>query len=369
MIFGKYTGSEGAVLLRLKRLLLEQPELLRDNAWIKSNLGEIYVRWSGDGRILFKYLETAAYKGEWNPYERVCRGLVLDTRTGEPVGVPFFKFFNYGQHGHPREGSHILEVQEKMDGSLGICYSFNGEWTIHTNGSFESEQSFVAQEMLKGLNMRYANAGWTLLFEIIYPENRIVVDYGQRRELVLLAVRSNREGEYHTAVELATLAASLGVRVCPSVSVTNLEALTDMLKHQSGVEHEGVITKWSDGSWWKMKGEDYMRLHKAKFSITRNTILDLLVHDRVDEFKATVPDEFHGEFDTILNELRTEAKARFDEVMSAWRGIRGRLCMLADRRSQAALILSETKEHSGYMFKLLDKKDPSVIYKDILSKL
>ena len=64
-----------------------------------------------------------------------------------------------------------FEVYEKMDGSLGISYTVDNEIFIATRGSFVSDQSVKANELL---NTKYAlakskmNSGITYLFEIIY---------------------------------------------------------------------------------------------------------------------------------------------------------------------------------------------------------
>ena len=107
---------------------------------------------------------------------------------------------------HPPTGIPQLpfEVFEKLDGSLGILYWLNNLPYIATRGSFESEQARHATEILHG---RYQHTfssmdtNKTYLFEIIYPENRIVVDYGEMDDLILLTVIDNQTG--HESIEPA----------------------------------------------------------------------------------------------------------------------------------------------------------------------
>jgi hypothetical protein len=62
---------------------------------------------------------------EWTEAMKDCRGLILDD-TGEIVGCPFRKFWNYEQvtDSIPVEP---FTVWEKLDGSLGIICSYAGE--------------------------------------------------------------------------------------------------------------------------------------------------------------------------------------------------------------------------------------------------
>ena len=50
-----------------------------------------------------------------------------------------------------------------------------------------SDQAVEATKMLQNHDLSNLNRDWTLLFEIIYPENKIVCDYGDTRNLFLLA--------------------------------------------------------------------------------------------------------------------------------------------------------------------------------------
>src|SRR6185369_15422771 len=101
---------------------------------------------------------------------------------------PFAKFFNHGQPGAP--GIDLTEpvaVSDKADGSLGILYPDGAGWAVATRGSFASDQARHATALLA---TRYPDftppPGLTVLFEIIYPANRIVLDYQGLDDLVLL---------------------------------------------------------------------------------------------------------------------------------------------------------------------------------------
>ena len=90
-----------------------------------------------------------------------------------------------------------------MDGSLGILVPTPGGYEIATRGSFSSDQ---ARHATKVWRERYAGTevrpGVTYLFEIVYPGNRIVVDYGDLDDLVLLGGVEIRTGRPVAAADL-----------------------------------------------------------------------------------------------------------------------------------------------------------------------
>ena len=133
----------------------------------------------------------------------------------------------------------------KMDGSLGILYWLNDRPFIATRGSFTSEQSQHATEVLYS---RYQHAfdkldrGAHDLFEIIYPQNRIVVDYGSMDDLVLLTVIDNETG--NERIE------DIGFPI-----VKKFDGINDLqeLKALEENNKEGFVVRFKDGFRVKMK--------------------------------------------------------------------------------------------------------------------
>ena len=124
---------------------------------------------------IFNYSKFCQFKSEWNEITLQCRGLIMD-HDYNIVAKPFSKFFNLEEEKNiPNEP---YTIYEKLDGSLGILFFYDG-WHMATRGSFISEQSVRAKKILE---QKYShlidslNRDWTYLFEIIYPENRIVLD-------------------------------------------------------------------------------------------------------------------------------------------------------------------------------------------------
>jgi len=149
---------------------------------------------------IYNYTNKTQYDWHWDGVTNKCRGLILDD-NGCLVAKGFDKFFTYDQiinmgNEHTIPTDEHFDIYEKVDGSLGIMYFWDDVNYIATRGSFESDMAYEATKMIRDrYNHIVFYPEYTYMFEIIYPENRIVVDYGDVRKLVLLAVYDNNTGE------------------------------------------------------------------------------------------------------------------------------------------------------------------------------
>ena len=147
---------------------------------------------------IWNYTINVQYNNLWDLHPLIpqCRGLVTDDNTGEIVARPFKKFFNIEEQKH--KATKDFTVYEKLDGSLIIMFFYEGQWRVASRGSFISDQAEKAIEILyESINEVLANPldeDYTFMFEVIYPENRIVVDYGNSERLVMLGAIRTSDG-------------------------------------------------------------------------------------------------------------------------------------------------------------------------------
>jgi RNA ligase len=145
--------------------------------------------------------------------------------------------------------------------------------------------------MLDRLKMDKAPHNLTYLFEIIYPENRIVVDYGDQEKLVLLGaieVGSGTEISRHT---LEYFASEIGSDIAKSYDgIKDYSVLKDMVKDNE----EGFIVRFFNGDRMKVKGHEYLRLHKIMTNISTTSVWEVLSNGgNFDDMIKDVPDEFY----------------------------------------------------------------------------
>jgi RNA ligase len=179
-----------------------------------------------------------------------------------------------------------------MDGSLGILFFYEGKWVVATRGSFTSNQAVKAREMLDTkYNLESIPKGYATLFEIIYPENRIVVDYGGEEKLVVLGMTSRASGkelDYESVVNMHSVS---GIPVVKRYdSIKDYSTLKGMVENNA----EGFVVKFSNGDRMKIKGEEYLRLHKIMTNVSTTGVWEYLSNGGdVNDFLKDVPDEFY----------------------------------------------------------------------------
>lgn len=246
---------------------------------------------------IYNYSRECQFSEAWDDITLNMRGTVLD-REGNIVARTFPKFFNMEEHKSEEIPNEPFSVFEKMDGSLGILFHYGGEWHLATRGSFASDQAIKGREILEKYEYKGLITDCTYLFEIIYDENRIVVDYDYE-DLVLLAIIDNNDGyEYdiHSAeahmmgLRFSDILDTMGFKL-----VKKYDGVDDYKKLKSIIESnsEGFVIKFKSGFRMKIKGEEYVRLHRLLTNFSNVDIWELLKDGRdLDEFLDRVPDEF-----------------------------------------------------------------------------
>lgn len=266
-----------------------------DDGWVRFQVNE-------DNTLsIFNYTEVAQYKRYWNNVTLNCRGLILDNYMNI-VARPWKKFFNYGERPLLFSTDDPVEVTDKKDGSLGILYRhpMTGDWKIATRGSFLSEQAIHATKVWndKYSHVTVPDEGLTCLFEIVYPENRIVLDYGEMDDLVLLGSVQNKYGWYYGPNETAGMIGWTG----PVTEVFEYRTTNDAFKDYRP-NAEGLVIR-AGSEMVKLKQDDYVTLHKLVTGLNERAVWERLKSGETrDSICASLPDEFHGFVDNVANDL------------------------------------------------------------------
>jgi RNA ligase len=257
---------------------------------------------------IWNYSPKVQYEKLWDDITMQCRGLVTNSK-GEIVARPFKKFFNYEEHKPEDLPNEFFEVYEKMDGSLGILFNYENEWILATRGSFTSPQSIKGKEILdKKYDVTPLRKDNTYLFEIIYPENRIVVDYGAEEKLVVLGAIHTETGDEVSDSALSTMT-GLGFEVV-TIYKTWGEGY-DLLKEEISKDKEGYVIRFKNGFRMKIKGDEYVRLHRILTNVSNRDIWEYLKHNKsFDELLEKVPDEFNDWVKETVSDLQN----KFDTI-------------------------------------------------------
>lgn len=229
---------------------------------------------------IYNYTPGAVYDiqpANWDETLSWCRGLVINRESGGIAARGFKKFWNIEQvadnlpPGEP-------QFYEKVDGSLIIAFLHDGQLVMASRGSFQSDQVHEARRIAStypGL-ADLMRPGYSYLFEVVYPENRIVVDYGEARDLIALAVISTEDGkddprEWHLFTSVYP-----GPTVAKYPLMDLRKAGVDNENGEGGEDSEGYVLIWPNGFRAKFKFENYKRLHRLLTGLTARDIWRML---------------------------------------------------------------------------------------------
>ncbi len=283
--------------------------------------GLLSTRPHQSGKLLIhNYTPQCQFARAWNPITLMCRGLVTDL-DGNVIARPFPKFFNHDEHERfigPLDWSQGFAATKKMDGSLGVLYPSGCEWAIATRGSFDSGQAKTATAIFRerGYGKAEYREGHTYLFEIIYPENRIVVDYGELRDLVLLEVLDTETGKGLPLDEIRYEAELIG---CPVADPVEASAESLLAREGAPTNEEGYVVRFADGTRVKIKFAEYVRLHKLLTGLNARLIWEHL-RNGFDwkQLVEHVPDEFHDWVREIVADIEGKFLAEMQRMQSVY---------------------------------------------------
>jgi len=195
------------------------------------------------------------------------------------------------------------------------------------------------------------NPNMTYLFELIAPWNRIVCDYGEREELILLGARSENFEASHD--ELSELAKMLGCNVTRKFNFEDYKEIQKL----NWENQEGFIVRFSNGDRCKIKFADYVKLHRVLTNCSSYDIWEnLMTFNKLpEEFLNDVPDEFYQWVKGVESALRKAYEFQLHLHMATVSTILryGGL----DRKTIAERVMATTGVNRGVLFGLIDGKD------------
>jgi RNA ligase len=356
--------------------------ILLNNLYKEVERDNVTVMSDGDLSI-FKYTQACHIQGRWNAINRQARGLIMRA-DGTVVARPFAKFFNLGEVSETRlealPWNESVEVYEKVDGSCGIGYiksvttdNFPGgtslQWYLATPGSLQSEQAIEGTRILNRVAIQYdANhplgcsmrpvyqlehlpQDCTPVFEIVYPGNRIVVDYKGENFLSLLAIFELNGVEWHPR-RVDRIAEACGFK---RPRRYDLDIRQEVHFEENS---EGYVVRFESGLRVKIKSPNYLRIHRLLNYLSPKGVIELIRGREYGSTLLSLPPHIVRDFDDI----RAAAQTKFDEIMIyAAERLREMLSVVGEngsRKEKALWIQANVRnEVTGVVFGMLDDKD------------
>lgn len=320
---------------------------------------------------IYNYSRECQYKSIWDEITLNMRGTILDNE-GNVVALAFPKFFNYEEvvDKIPVKSDYVY-VQDKMDGSLGILFWYEGEWHLATKGSFTSDQSKRGMKIIKSkYHLDSFQTHVTYLLEIIYPENMIVVDYGKKDKVVFIGATSEgKELHWTTAYSLFKYS---GIKDSDIVKTEQYfsfgKDLYNDLKKLNTLNSEGFVLRFQPDTFrMKIKFEEYVRLHRLLTNFSNVDIWEYLKDGKdVNILLEKVPDEFDAWVKKCIATLNSEYNKIKKNVYKIKESIDS---VVYTRKEIADILMKEESIYRSIIFNMLDNKDYSkIIWKHIRPK-
>jgi hypothetical protein len=330
------------------------------------------------------YLITPEADAKWNKNNLFYRSLILDKESNVLSGS-WPKFFNYGEkpdcYPNPEYYSD-WKCEEKKDGSLVICDYVNEQFSMRTRGtvSYATQKNaedfeLLPQQYPEVVEFLKENNNITLLFEIISPNNVIVIRPG-KVEFYLLGAIDKNDMSVVSSPDLLEIWRKIGSMPVPQtynfLDTNDLSKISETIKYWKG--EEGIVISYNNGqNRIKLKTLWYLLCHRVKsqLSSTKN-LIDFYIEKEMpshEEFYEIIETEFDYEIALQLKEelekiceAGEKSKKYIDHVLEVVHDIR----KVETRKEQALMIKRNFKENSSFVFSVLDGK---IITKEQWTKL
>ena len=305
---------------------------------------------------IYKYSQECVFSRAWDEITLNMRGIVLD-KDGNVIANCMPKFFNFEE----LESLGIslpnlsYKVYDKADGSLIEVFRYNGDLVVSSAGSFSSAQAVVAEKLL---NEKYVNLlnkigdKYTYIFELIFPLNKIVLNYGDEERLILLAIRNTETGADASADALEFMKQS-GFDVIEEIKMS-LDELKNEIQRADFINKEGFVVVFDNGFRVKMKYAEYFRLHKIVCNVNEKFIWEFVskgkpinldnIPDETFQFIKDTEKSLHAAFDLKWKEI---GQIYLDIMKQDEKGF-------LSKKEFALIVVPKYKKFSGVLFKLFE---------------
>jgi hypothetical protein len=316
-------------------------------------------------------------------HQLFAKGIVYCREPFELVSLPLVKIYNLGERdvsaadlaGMSHGAGARLQFLRKFDGTMIQRFQFDGRVYFTTRGMIEGGPAIGLQDEdapertrqfdFLGTARRLAGSryqvlcehrrefeGLTLIFEFIHPETRIITNYNNRQDLILLACFDRAKWRYFTYSEVTELARQFGLTVVDELIPTGQtlgEQIDSLLASTAGTDQEGAVIaiEREDGVVYraKVKSPDYLRVLKLVVTCTYARTVEMIEAHPDWASCADMKLHLQGLGREQVPEEVLEFYREHYETHAAYLANCERLCTWA--QSQARQLLAEVQVQSG----------------------
>lgn len=271
----------------------------------------------------YNYTERTNNEGTWDDITIFNRGNIYEKSTGNLVAKSMPKFLNFSEL--PQDTQLQLLQQsfsctEKLDGCMGILYDYHG-LKYNGRGSFEGFVVDAISDILPKYNIRELEntVSWcSLIVEVIHPTTKIIVNYGNMKELVLITGYRKDNGSEIDRKLLEMIASNIGMPIVRQRYFTWDSILN--WAETAGHDEEGFVltfdydNKLNSYIRCKIKSLEYLKVAAFRRNLNKHTVWKLWKNDlkqrstidHMQEYIQSAPDELYKTALRYVNELKQD---------------------------------------------------------------
>jgi hypothetical protein len=247
-------------------------------------------------------------------HQLYAKGIVYRREPWSLVSLPLIKIYNLGERDVTAtelaelaaDSTARLHFLRKFDGTMIQRFQSDGRVYFTTRGMIEGGPAAGVQDEetpertrqfdFLGTARRLARVrypvlcephpeleGLSLVFEFLHPETRIITNYGDREDLVLLACFDRFDWRYRTYSELKSLAEWFQLSLVDELRPAGgslAEQIDSLLATTAGTDQEGAVIAIEHGHRVayrvKVKSPDYLRVMKLMVTCTYARTVEML---------------------------------------------------------------------------------------------
>ena len=349
-------------------------ELIKNNSNWRELLNSKKIKIKEDDNFLiFNYDIGANFSDE---VVKDCRGIILDKNDFSIACNPFRKFGNYFESYADNIDWSSARVLSKEDGSL-IKLFFNkytSSWQWATNSTIDSRNATINSLRFKNYfemliradnfyDLRDIDINYTYLFELVGPENQIVLKYN-KIHLYHIGTRHNETGQ--------EVNVDIGIEKPKEYKLSNFDDCLKAIKelNKDGLNHEGFVVVDKYYNRIKIKTPEYVAMHhlsnNGETITNKAKVIELL---RSDDFNEGELLKQYPNYRKVFNHYKSEMARVEKEVDDYILYARAHYKMSKGDRKYIANKIKDIK-YSSVLFKSLgNNKTVKELLNDCSDKL
>lgn len=320
---------------------------------------------------IYNYTDKCVFDGHWNEETRICRGLVINSKTREVIIWCIPKFFNKGEeYADTISDISNSKISLKEDGYM-IQYTVHADYglIVTSRGSFDSKYSNYVYELLKDKvkNTQYGFIRLSYICELCKDfegDEGIIVTKHPEEKLVVWAATDLMGNE----VNIDVLERFLPEGVTLAKEFTPDEAEEYLKGEVEGVVVRGNHIQTREDLHFphyprvKVKTDWFLQMHRIISDCTQKRVWEQMMNGQSVEDLEGIPDEFMKQMVHWEQEILMDASI----IITAVYNELAKRVLKSDK--EIALDESLTKEFRALIF-TLKKKGHEALFKQVLKSL